>query len=62
MELALNKNLRLTIICFIVTLVLLGISVFVFKSDITTEYLLIAFGIVEPVYIIYLVVTGKGKN
>lgn len=57
-----NKNLRLTIICFIVTLVLLGISVFVFKSDITTEYLLIAFGIVELVYIIYLVVTGKGKN
>lgn len=57
-----NKNLRLTIICFIVTLVLLGISVFVFKSDMTTEYLLIAFGIVELVYIIYLVVTGKGKN
>lgn len=57
-----NKNLRLTILCFIVTLVLLGISVFVFKSDITTEYVLLAFGIVELVYIIYLIATGKGRN
>lgn len=57
-----NKNLRTTIICFIVTLALLAISAFVFKSDITTEYVLIAFGVVELAYIIYLVATGKGRS
>ena len=62
LESPVNKNLRTTIICFIVTLVLLAISVFVFHTDITTEGLLLAFGAVELAYIIYLVATGKGRS
>lgn len=57
-----NKNLRTTILCLIVTLVLLSISAFVFKSDITTEYVLIGFGVAELAFIIYLVATGKGRS
>ena len=52
-------NLKVQIICFCVTLVLLAISVFVFKDMKTSDYVLIAIAVLELIGIIVTLTQRK---